>query len=55
MNMPMMPDDTVSGGVLGGNLDYEDGKKALEASVPEKEAEEVPLKRVKSKGSAFAN
>ena len=55
MPMPMMPDDNVSGGVLGGDVDYDDNKKAIEGSVPEKELEALTLKKVKSKGSAFAN
>jgi len=56
--MPMMPDDTVSQGVLGGSLesDGQSERREVPGSVPEDiEKKETALKKIVSKGEAFAN
>jgi hypothetical protein len=60
MHMPMMPDDKVSGPVLGGDMAYDlakDEDKGLSqevvGSVPAKEPEKMVLKKVVSRGQAF--
>jgi len=61
MPMPMNPDDHVSGGVLGGNMDFGDHdenppaeKKEYVGSVPDGSMEKLQLKKVTSRGVAFA-
>ncbi|KAF2100681.1 hypothetical protein NA57DRAFT_74279 [Rhizodiscina lignyota] len=60
MHMPIMPDDTASGGVLGGNMQYDigedegKGERQIVGSVPVSEPVKPDLKRVISRGKAFA-
>ncbi|RDW85450.1 hypothetical protein BP5796_03775 [Coleophoma crateriformis] len=55
MAMPIMSDDNVSGGVLGGDVDYDAPNKEVEGSAPESPVEKVISKKVRSSRTAFPN